>query len=398
MTQDNSLKKFSILIADDNQNNLKILSAMLEDLGYRVRVAKSGEQTLQSVETLKPDIILLDIHMPGMDGYEVCKKLKSTEKYSDIPVIFISALSEVFNKIEAFKAGGVDYITKPFELAEVQLRVETHINLKENTLKLQQALSDLRNREDLLIQTEKMAALGVFTSGVAHEINNPINFISNSFAAIEERIKSVIENKTLPDEEMTDDFKMLFSNVSTGINQITKIVHSLRLYSQEKNGNSEDAPVNSLNSIIDSILTIMHHRFNDKISIENKIPPDTFIKCHAGQISQVFINIISNSIHAIEDAVESGVIKENQGKITILAELKNGHINITTIDNGIGMEKPVISRIFDPFFTTKKVGRGTGLGLSICQSIIKDHNGIIEAESNKNSGTSVIVSLPASGV
>jgi signal transduction histidine kinase len=197
---------------------------------------------------------------------------------------------------------------------------------------------------------------------------------------------------------MTDDFKMLFSNVSTGINQITKIVHSLRLYSQEKNGNSEDAPVNSLNSIIDSILTIMHHRFNDKISIENKIPPDTFIKCHAGQISQVFINIISNSIHAIEDAVESGVIKENQGKITILAELKNGHINITTIDNGIGMEKPVISRIFDPFFTTKKVGRGTGLGLSICQSIIKDHNGIIEAESNKNSGTSVIVSLPASGV
>jgi len=398
MKLDYSEKKFSVLIADDNQNNLKILSAMLEELGYKVRIAKSGEQTIQSVETLKPDIILLDIHMPGMDGYEVCKKLKSTEKYSDIPVIFISALSEVFNKIQAFQAGGVDYITKPFELEEVQLRVESHIKLKENTLMLQKALSDLRDREELLIQTEKMAALGVLTSGIAHEINNPVNFISNSFSAIEERIRSIIETKKLPDDEMTSDFNKLVSNVTTGINQITKIVHSLRLYSQNKTDNSADTPINNLKNIIDSVLIIMHHKFNDKTTIENKIPPDTIIKCQAGQFSQVFINIISNSIQAIEDAVESGIINDNQGKIIFLVERTGGNITITTTDNGIGIEKSIIGKIFDPFFTTKKVGRGTGLGLSICQRIIKDHNGIIKAESNKNTGTSIIISTPENGV
>ncbi len=398
MTLEYSEKKFSVLIADDNQNNLKILSAMLEELGYKVRIAKSGEQTIQSVETLKPDIILLDIHMPGMDGYEVCTKLKAAEAYRDIPVIFISALSEVFNKIQAFKAGGVDYITKPFELEEVQLRVETHIKLKENTLMLEKALSDLRNREELLIQTEKMAALGVLTSGVAHEINNPVNFISNSFSAIEERIKSVIESKKLPDDEMTSDFNMLFSNVTTGINQITKIVHSLRLYSQNNNDSSTDTPVNNLKNIIDSVLIIMRHRFNEKIIIENKIPPDTMIKCQAGQFSQVFINIISNSVQAIEDAVESGIINEDQGCITFQVENKDGYINIITTDNGIGIGKSIISKVFDPFFTTKKVGQGTGLGLSICQSIIKDHNGFIKAESNKNTGTSIIISIPENGV
>lgn len=395
MSLNYSEKKFSVLIADDNQNNLKVLSTMLESLGYKVRVAKSGEQTLQSVESLKPDIILLDIHMPGMDGYEVCKKLKSTDEFSDIPVIFISALSEVFNKIQAFKAGGIDYITKPFELEEVQLRVETHIKLKENTAMLQNALSELQKKEELLIQSEKMAALGVLTSGVAHEINNPVNFISNSISALEDRIKSIITEKKLPDSDMIDDFNKLFLTISSGIIKITKIVHSLRLYSKS---DTDKMTETNFNDLIESALIVMNHRFTYRISVEKKYSSVPSIKCQAGRISQVFINIVSNSIDAIEDSIEAGIIKEDQGKILITTEEKNGYIVTRISDNGIGIDKSILNKIFDPFFTTKTVGRGVGLGLSICQSIIKDHNGTIVAESTDKSGTTIIISLPSTGV
>ncbi|HOV15700.1 MAG TPA: response regulator, partial [Spirochaetota bacterium] len=109
-------KSKTVLIVDDNPTNFKVLGKMLETIGFKIRVSRSGEECLKSVSASKPDIILLDIHMPGMDGYEVCKAIKANTDMEDIPIIFISALSEEFNKVQAFEFGGVDYITKPFEL------------------------------------------------------------------------------------------------------------------------------------------------------------------------------------------------------------------------------------------------------------------------------------------
>ncbi len=394
MSPDYSEKNYSVLIADDNQNNLKVLSSMLETLGYRIRVAKTGEQTFQSVEMLKPDIILLDIHMPGMDGYEVCARLKAVEKYRNIPVIFISALSEVFNKIQAFTAGGVDYITKPFELEEVRLRIETHIRLRENTSKLEKALADLQRKESLLVQSEKMAALGILTAGVAHEINNPVNFISNSVSAIEERINTIVTEKILPDVEMSDDLGRLFTNISAGIDKITKIVHSLRLYSRTDADTMSDADINEL---INSSLIMINHRTSHRISVEKHYTPLPRIKCQPGRLSQALISIISNSIDAIEDAALAGKIPEYGGKIIITTESREGIIFIRITDNGIGIDQAVMEKIFDPFFSTKGVGRGTGLGLSITQSIMRDHNATINVESINKNGTSVLVNIPAAG-
>jgi len=383
-------KKYSVLIADDNQNNLKVLSSMLEGLNYRVRVANSGEQALQSVVSLKPDIILLDIHMPGMDGYEVCSKLKEMQEFREIPVIFISALSEVFNKIQAFRAGGVDYITKPFELEEVRLRVETHIQLRENTAILEKIISDLHKKEEMLIQSEKMAALGVLTAGITHEINNPVNFISNSFFALEDRINNICSEKRPPDDEMIDDFKKLLANISIGIGQITKIISSLRLYSRSEADRMIDA---NLNELIDSALVIMHHRLAGRIAVEKQFTPLPLIKCQPGKINQVFINVIANSVDAIEDSIRSGIIPEDNGKINITTEAREGYIYIKISDNGSGIEESLVSKVFDPFFTTKEVGQGTGLGLSICRTIINDHNGSIVIESTGKNGTSIIIKI-----
>jgi signal transduction histidine kinase len=392
---DSSEKKYSILIADDNQNNLKVLSTMLESLGYRVRVATSGELTIRSVKSMPPDLLLLDIHMPGMDGYEVCRILKSSEEYNDIPIIFLSALSEVFNKIEAFKAGGVDYITKPFEFEEVSIRIENHLRLKEKTIRLQKAIEDLKNKEGMIIQSEKMAALGLLTSGIAHEINNPVNFIANSVTALEDRINIIVSENRPPDKEMTGDFEELFTNISAGLTQITKIVHSLRLYSRNGNDKIEDA---NLIEIINSAITIMHHRISYRISLVQNISPIPPIRCQPGKLSQVIINLLSNSTDAIEEAITAGMIKDGTGSITLAADANYGQVKISITDNGVGIDSSIHKKLFDPFFTTKPVGRGTGLGLSICQSIISDHNGSISIDSTPGKGTSVLITLPLTGV
>lgn len=177
----------NILVVDDTPENLQLLVGMLSEKGYEVRPVPSGKLAISGAQIFPPDIILLDIMMPGMDGYEVCKQLKADERTKDIPVIFISALSDVLDKVKAFSVGGVDYITKPFQMEEVVARVETHLalrslqkSLEDKNEELASTLHQLKSTQEELIQSEKMAALGQLIAGVAHEINTPLGAISSS--------------------------------------------------------------------------------------------------------------------------------------------------------------------------------------------------------------------------
>jgi len=145
----------SILIADDNPDNLKVLGSMLEQYGYSIRVATNGNQAYSSIKALPPELILLDIHMPGLDGYELCEKLKQDTQFADIPVIFISALSETYNKVKGFELGAVDFIVKPFELEEVKVRVNTHMKLRQQMLEIQSSNKSMVNRELRIIELKK---------------------------------------------------------------------------------------------------------------------------------------------------------------------------------------------------------------------------------------------------
>jgi two-component system, NtrC family, sensor kinase len=217
----NTANRGNILVVDDTPANLRLLAGILNGKGYKVRPVPSGELALSAARGLPPDLILLDIMMPEMNGYEVCEKIKSDERTRDIPVIFISAINDVLDKVKAFAVGGVDYITKPFQMEEVLVRVETHLAMCQLQSKLKQkndeltiALEQLQATQNQLIQSEKMAALGQLIAGIAHEINTPLGAIRSSIGNIANFLETNLESlpaffKELSPEREQDFFHLM---------------------------------------------------------------------------------------------------------------------------------------------------------------------------------------------
>jgi len=394
-----------ILIADDNENNLRVLSTMLRSADYNVRIAKNGLQVLSSVAISKPDLILLDIHMPEMDGYETCIKLKEEANYKDIPVIFISALTETFNKVHGFNIGAVDYITKPFQVEEVKLRVQTHMLLRKRTMELENALDEIKRVQTKLIHSEKMASLGILSAGIAHEINNPINFVYaginsliKNFNELEKGLQELRQLFNALEENEKDAFLRIFEkynlekrlyvipqladDIKTGAVRTTEIVKGLRLFARS---DKEEKVLVNVGESIEAALLLLKNQYKNRIDIVKTLAEDLpNIRCYPGQLTQAFVNIIHNAIDAIE----------GKGAINISLEKSGNNMKLIIADTGKGMPKELISRIFDPFFTTKSVGGGMGLGLAITHGIIEKHNGTIQVESVEGQGTTFEIVLP----
>lgn len=408
----------SILIVDDVPANLSLLTDILKGHGYKVRPAPNGRLALEAARRLPPDLILLDIDMPDMDGYAVCRALKSTPELADIPVLFISALNETRDKLRAFGEGGQDYITKPFHVEEVLARVGTHLELRRarqelaaRNAALEHALEDLRRAQDHLVQSEKMAALGVMAAGVAHEINNPLNFIKAGSQSLRNDIRDLLslvafcedqirpESRPALDEAkrkmdyaaLTRELDDLSVAILHGLSRAEDIVNGLLVFARTDKTMHPDIDVRS---VMDSALTMLHSRAKKLARIDKHYADVPLVTGNAGKLSQVVLNILNNALDAIA-AKNNG-----QGllRIDIETQILDGQplVLLRVTDNGRGMTPEILSKICDPFFTTKPVGKGTGLGLFICSNLLKEHRGDLDVRSRPETGTTVTISLPAS--
>ena len=291
----------------------------------------------------------------------------------------------------------------------VKDRTEELQNQKEE---LEKTLQALRDTQDQLLTSEKMASLGQLTAGIAHEINNPINFISSNVKALKmdfEDVQGVLQKvkaldnhsdlkngikelmqlgKQMDVQLLQREIEELLAGIERGTNRTVSIVSSLRTFS--RNSTETFAPAD-IHEGIDSTLTILNSQLNGHIKVFRNygdIPP---INCQIGRLNQVFLNIINNAIHAI-DAHPEGV--KFPGEIYINTFQNGRQVHIDIKDNGVGMDNGTQKRIFEPFYTTKDVGEGTGLGLSISYGIIEQHRGTIDVQSNRGEGTLFQISLP----
>ncbi|MBW4645445.1 MAG: hybrid sensor histidine kinase/response regulator [Goleter apudmare HA4340-LM2] len=419
-------KQSLIMIVDDNPTNTKVLFDFLQTSGFRVLVAKSGESALEKLEIVIPDIILLDVMMPGIDGFETCRRFKEKEAARNIPVIFMTALTDAVDKAKGFTVGAVDYITKPFQPEDVLARVHVHLKLHQLNQKLEQRATELnatveqlQQSQFQLAQSDKMSTLGELVAGVAHEINNPLGFIQGNLLYVQQYIKNLIEliylyKKPASQEEIQEyetkieldyllkDLPQILNSMEDGVERICDVSLSLRTFSRADS--AIKIPFNIHNGINSTILILKHrlkasdiHPAIEVIRNYGDLPD---IECFPGQLNQVFMNLLANAIDAIEESNigrSYSEIEANPNKILIQTTLTQdrNYAFIRIKDNGVGMTEQVKQKIFDHLFTTKPVGKGTGLGLSITyQIIVEKHGGTLEVNSALGEGTEFIIQLP----
>lgn len=425
-------KPIHILLVDDNPNNLKVLSEAIQRCGWKALMATDGESAIEQTEYAHPDLILLDVMMAGIDGFETCRRLKTNPITQNIPVIFMTALSDSTDKVAGLEIGAVDYITKPFQHEEVIARLKLHLKIshltrtleqrvQERTVELTQSLQELQQTQLQMIQSEKMSTLGQMVAGIGHEINNPVGFVGGNLSYIEEHVNNLLrlvslqhEKLTQPDPEiqelleeidleyLAEDLPKLLASMHQGITRLKDISLSLRTFTRADISSQVKFQIHEG---IDSTIMLLKHRLKgngDRTKIQvvtqyGELPP---INCYPGQLNQVFMNIIANAIDAFDELHQSNSnqnIAAVPSIITITTSLdpQQQTVTICIQDNGPGMLAEVQSRIFEQSFTTKAVGKGTGLGLAISYQIIVDkHNGQVNCLSIPGEGTKFIITLP----
>ncbi|MDJ0839668.1 MAG: ATP-binding protein [Acidobacteriota bacterium] len=393
-------KGFRILVVDDEAVNRKLMRAPLDILGHHVTEAADGYEALAALMNESFDLILLDIMMPRMSGYEVCRKLRERYPAHELPVIFLSGRNQVTDLTAGFAAGANDFLSKPVAFEELVSRIDLHLRLIDSIRELERQKQALIQTQQQMMLQDKLVSLGTLTSGIGHEINNPTNYVFGSAQNMSKQLKKF---QTFlfglagedPDPDIMDalqkQLKPLFDYLDMileGSNRIAGIVRDLQTFSRRGKGKVE--PV-EIDTCLRSTLNLVRPNFKEWVIIEEHYGADVTIPGNQSELNQVFMNLAVNACQAVKSKVKE---TEDVGYLNVSARRESGEVVIRFSDTGKGIPEKVCNRIFEPFFTTKPEGEGTGLGLSISFGIVQDHDGRIEVDSVEGSGTTFTIRLP----
>lgn len=357
------MEKNKILIVDDQPNNLKVISSILSKK-YKLYVANSGEKALKILDVELPDLILLDIMMPGMNGYEVCDHLKNDNRTKDIPIIFLTAKSETDDIVHGFEKGAVDYITKPFKIKEVEVRINNHIRMENAKQELQR------------LNAEK----DKFFSIIAHDLKSPFGALLGMLELISK------DFEMFSDEEIKEISNDLYNSAQG----VYKLLENLLEWSRIQRKSIKFNPVHSnIYLVADNILQILYMQAKNKdIHLVNELPEDLKAYCDENMASTIIRNLVSNAIKFTDAG----------GSVTLSSQEENGMVRISISDTGIGMNEEDLNKLFriDVHHTTRGTSdeKGTGLGLILCKEFVEINGGEINVNSEVGKGTTFAFTFP----
>lgn len=385
----------AVLVVDDVPANLRAIEATLGLLNCKVVLASSGNAALRLLLKQEFAVMLLDVQMPGMDGYEVAHHARNHPQTRDVPIIFLTAAHhDEGNVLRGYGSGAVDFLFKPIDATILRSKVSVFLDLyvKRRQLAdgrnaLHKAYEELKATQTQLIQSAKMASLGELVAGVAHEMNNPLAFCMSHTETARRDLAFLLTKLNPNDAEVFGRCERAsdrLTETAAGMERMSSLVLKLRTFSRLDEG---EIKIADIRECVSSVLTMLQHRTRDRIELSTEYGEPYEVECLPGLLNQAIMNLVSNAIDAID----------GPGRVAIWAGAVGDMYEVSVSDTGSGIPPDLKARVIEPFFTTKPVGQGTGLGLAITYSIASKHGGVLELTDAETGGTCATIRFPLNG-
>ncbi len=363
----------NVIVVDDTPANLQLLTGMLKERGYKVRPVPSGKLALQAAKNDPPDLILLDIMMPEMNGYEVCERLKADEKLREIPIIFISAMNETMDKVRAFGVGGVDYVIKPFQFEEVEARVRTHLELQRQRRKLKENYEQLRRLEELRDNLVHM---------IVHDLRNPLTGISGFLD-----LMLALEKGTLTEHGL-EYLQTAKRSTTAVIDMVSAVLDVSKMEAGEMKLHLAECDL--VRMAVD-LMSGMQSLKEGREMVLDAPPAPVTVVADGDLVLRVVQNLLGNALK----------FTPSDGWIRLGIEPDDNRVCVRVRDNGPGIPAEYRVRIFEKFGQVEARANGqkysTGLGLTFCKLAVEAHGGSIGVESEVGKGSTFWFVLPKNG-